>query len=238
MKVTCRCFLQREAGRKHELELAAKRLRVAPHIEARMPDGVRIAIPLLEEALCLRHEWRSPATRTAAGFVIVILTKEYDTALCAIERALSLNASCALALYLGPLANALADRPSGATSQPRLRLGPTNCRTSASSLSTSGTAAGRAHRRLARAPPLGAPERLAAVAAAPRERWEVAAAARERREAAAAARERREVAPAARERREAAAAARERPAVVAPARERPATEAPADARPAAMTAGA
>ena len=79
MNVTCRCFLTlspREAGRKHELELATKRLRVAPHMEARMPDGVRIAIPLLEEALCLRHEWRSPATQTAAGFVIVILTKE------------------------------------------------------------------------------------------------------------------------------------------------------------------
>jgi hypothetical protein len=206
MKVTCRCFLQREAGRKHELELAAKRLRVAPHIEARMPDGVRIAIPLLEEALCLRHEWRSPATRTAAGFVIVILTKEYDTALCAIERALSLNASCALALYLGPLANALADRPSGATSQPRLRLGPTNCRISASSLSTLGMAAGRAHRRLAHAPPLAAPERPAAEAAA-HERREVAAAAHERREVAAAARERREVAAAARERRGVAAAA-------------------------------
>ena len=47
-------------------------------------------------------------------------------ALSAIARALSLNASCAIALYLGALANAFADRPSVATSlaSRALRLSP------------------------------------------------------------------------------------------------------------------
>ena len=126
-------------------------LRALPHMETRMPDGARVAISLLKEAVRLEpdyaaahahlawcHEWcftrggfdeaekRSAlfhagitiASNTddaialaVAGFVTIILTHEHDMALSAIGRALSLNASCATALYLGSMAHAFADRP-------------------------------------------------------------------------------------------------------------------------------
>ena len=38
-----------------------------------------------------------------AAFVITMLSKDHATALSAVERALSLNASCAMALYFGAL---------------------------------------------------------------------------------------------------------------------------------------
>ena len=103
-------------------------LRALPHMETRMPDGARVAIALLEEAVRLDpdyapahahlawcHEWcftrggfeeaeknsalyhagitiasnTDDATALAvAGFVTIILTKEYDLALSAIGRAL------------------------------------------------------------------------------------------------------------------------------------------------------
>jgi adenylate cyclase len=43
--------------------------------------------------------------------VIIVLTKEHELALSAIERALSLNASCATAHYFAALTNAFADKP-------------------------------------------------------------------------------------------------------------------------------
>jgi adenylate cyclase len=130
-------------------------LRAQPHLQTRMPDAARMAIPLSEKALTLdpdygaahahlawRREWcftrsgfdeadKSAAlvhARTAiasdtddaaalavAGWVIIVLTKEHETALSAIERALSVNASCATAHYFAALTNAFADRPKVAT---------------------------------------------------------------------------------------------------------------------------
>ena len=51
------------------------------------------------------------ASLAVAGWVIIVLSKELETALSAVERAISLNASCAMAHYYGALVNAFADRP-------------------------------------------------------------------------------------------------------------------------------
>ena len=61
-----------------------------------------------------------------AGFVMTLLSREHEAALGAIDRALSLNASCATALYLGAQANALAGHPAKAISfaNRALRLSP------------------------------------------------------------------------------------------------------------------
>jgi adenylate cyclase len=115
-----------------------------------MPEGARLAIPLLEEALRLEpdyptahahlawcREWcftrggldeadktealfharkaiasemDDAAGLAVAGWVIMVLTKEHELALSAIERALSLNASCATAHYFAALTNAFADK--------------------------------------------------------------------------------------------------------------------------------
>jgi adenylate cyclase len=125
-------------------------LRSLPHMQARMPEGARLAIPLLEEALRLEpdyptahahlawcREWcftrggldeadktealfharkaiasemDDAAGLAVAGWVIMVLTKEHELALSAIERALSLNASCATAHYFAALTNAFADK--------------------------------------------------------------------------------------------------------------------------------
>jgi TolB-like protein/class 3 adenylate cyclase/cytochrome c-type biogenesis protein CcmH/NrfG len=126
-------------------------LQSLPHMQARMPHGGRIAIPLLEKALELDpdyaaahahlawcHEWcftrggfdeadkkaalihakttiasdtDDAAALAVAGWVTIVLSKEHDMALSAIERALSLNPSCAMAHYYAALTNAFADRP-------------------------------------------------------------------------------------------------------------------------------
>jgi adenylate cyclase len=141
-------------------------LRALPHLQARMPDQGRIAIPFLEQALKLDpdyavarahlawcHEWcftrggldetdRTAAlhhARTAiasgiddaaslaiAGWVIIVLTKEHEMALGVIERALSLNASCATAHYFAGLVNAFADHANAAAfhAHRALRLSP------------------------------------------------------------------------------------------------------------------
>jgi adenylate cyclase len=141
-------------------------LRALPHMETRMPDGARVAIPLLKEAVRLDpdyaaahahlawcHEWcftrggfeeaeknsallhagitiasntDDAAALAVAGFVTIILTKEHDKALSAVGRALSLNASCATALYLGSMAHAFADHPetAAAFAKRALRLSP------------------------------------------------------------------------------------------------------------------
>ena len=141
-------------------------LRALPHMQARMPDEGRRAIPLLEKALELEpdypvahahlawcREWcftrggLNEADRTAAlfharkaiasdiddaaslavaGWVIIVLTKEQELALSAIEHALTLNASCATAHYFAALVNAFADQPDAAAfhAERALRLSP------------------------------------------------------------------------------------------------------------------
>ena len=61
-----------------------------------------------------------------AAFAITILAKDRETALSAVDRALSLNASCATALYIGALVYAFAGRPADATASANraLRLSP------------------------------------------------------------------------------------------------------------------
>ena len=126
-------------------------LRSLPHMQARMPQGARIAIPLLEKALELDpeyaaahshlawcHEWcftrggfdeadkkvalvhaqttiasdtDDAAALAVAGWVTIVLRGEHEMALSAIERALSLNPSCAMAHYYAALTNAFANRP-------------------------------------------------------------------------------------------------------------------------------
>ena len=60
-----------------------------------------------------------------AGLVIVILARDHDVALSAIDRALALNPSCATTLYLGAMVNAFANRAEVFTLADRaLRLSP------------------------------------------------------------------------------------------------------------------
>jgi adenylate cyclase len=61
-----------------------------------------------------------------AGFVITMLSKDYEAGLSASERALALNPSCATALYLGAAINAFSGRPAVAIAQAQrgLRLSP------------------------------------------------------------------------------------------------------------------
>jgi adenylate cyclase len=141
-------------------------LRSLPHMQARMPEGARLAIPLLEEALRLEpdyptahahlawcREWcftrggldeadktealfharkaiasemDDAAGLAVAGWVIIVLTKEHELALSAIERALLLNASCATAHYFAALTNAFANQPVAAAfhANRALRLSP------------------------------------------------------------------------------------------------------------------
>jgi adenylate cyclase len=122
-------------------------LRALPYIAAQMPEDIKSAMPLLQEALrlqpdypiahaliawcyelrfaragldeddktaALRHAQAALASGTddaialaVAGFVTFLMGKDHDAALSAIDRALSLNPSCATALYLGAQSNAL-----------------------------------------------------------------------------------------------------------------------------------
>jgi len=55
-----------------------------------------------------------------------MLSKDHQTALSAVERALSLNASCATALFIGAAVYAFAGRPAAAVASANraLRLSP------------------------------------------------------------------------------------------------------------------
>ena len=66
------------------------------------------------------------ASLAVAGWVIIVLSKEHETALSAVERAISLNASSAMAHYYGALVNAFADRPEAVVfyANRALRLSP------------------------------------------------------------------------------------------------------------------
>jgi adenylate cyclase len=61
-----------------------------------------------------------------AAFAITMLSKDHEAALSAVERALSLNASCAAALYVGALTCAFVGHPAAAASHANraLRLSP------------------------------------------------------------------------------------------------------------------
>ena len=125
-------------------------LQAMPHLQARMPEGGRAAIPLLQRAIDIEphypaaeahlawcHEWcftrggmndthreaalihaRSAigsdiddaASLAIAGWVIIVLTKERESAIAAIGRALALNPSCATAHYFAALAHSWAGR--------------------------------------------------------------------------------------------------------------------------------
>lgn len=66
------------------------------------------------------------AALAVAGWVTIVLSKEHELALGAIERALSLNPSCAMAHYYAVLTNAFANRPKAVAlhAKPALRLSP------------------------------------------------------------------------------------------------------------------
>ena len=61
-----------------------------------------------------------------AAFAITMLSKDHATALSAVDRALSLNASCAMALYFGAYIHAISGKPATATTHANraLRLSP------------------------------------------------------------------------------------------------------------------
>jgi hypothetical protein len=52
-----------------------------------------------------------------AGFVTTMLSQDHEAGVSAIERALTLNPSCATALYLGAITHAFAGHPAAATAQ-------------------------------------------------------------------------------------------------------------------------
>jgi adenylate cyclase len=81
---------------------------------------------LLHARAAIASDIDDAAALAVAGWVIIVLTKEHDMALNAIERALSLNASCATAHYFAALVNAFADRPAVAAlhADRALRLSP------------------------------------------------------------------------------------------------------------------
>jgi TolB-like protein/class 3 adenylate cyclase len=81
---------------------------------------------LLHARAAIASDIDDAAALAIAGWVIIVLTKEHDMALSAIERALSLNASCATAHYFAALVNAFADRSAVAAihANRALRLSP------------------------------------------------------------------------------------------------------------------
>ena len=84
------------------------------------PQRSRTLVARLPAMPTTRRRWRSPDGSSSC------LSKEHETALNAIERAISLNASCAMAHYYGALVNAFADRPKAALfhANRALRLSP------------------------------------------------------------------------------------------------------------------
>jgi tetratricopeptide (TPR) repeat protein len=66
------------------------------------------------------------ASLAFARWITIVLSKDHETALSAIDRAVSLNHSCAMAHYYGALVNAFADRPQAAAihANRALRLSP------------------------------------------------------------------------------------------------------------------
>ncbi len=81
----------------------------------------------IEHARAVISSGTDDATALAiAGFAIFMLGKDHEAGLTAVERALSLNASCATALYFGSIIHAFAGHAAEATSSANraLRLSP------------------------------------------------------------------------------------------------------------------
>ena len=83
-------------------------------------------LALIHARAAIASEIDDAAALAVAGWVIIVLTKEHEMALSAIERALTLNASCATAHYFAALVNAFADRRAAAAHHAyvALRLSP------------------------------------------------------------------------------------------------------------------
>jgi adenylate cyclase len=81
----------------------------------------------IEHARAVIASGADDATALAiAAFAITMLSKDHATALSAVDRALSLNASCAMALYFGAYIHAISGKPATATTHANraLRLSP------------------------------------------------------------------------------------------------------------------
>src|SRR5258708_5515893 len=81
----------------------------------------------IEHARAVIASGADDATALAiAGFAIAMLSKDHTTALSAVDRALSLNASYAMALYFGAYIHAVSGKPATATTHANraLRLSP------------------------------------------------------------------------------------------------------------------
>jgi adenylate cyclase len=83
-------------------------------------------LALIHARAAIASEIDDAAALAVAGWVIIVLTNEHEMALSAIERALTLNASCATAHYFAALVNAFADRRAAAANHAfvALRLSP------------------------------------------------------------------------------------------------------------------
>ena len=89
-------------------------------------DGADRTVALAHARRALASDADEAASLAVAGWVTIVLSKDHATALSAIERAISLNPSCAMAHYYGALVNAFADRPKAVAihANRALRLSP------------------------------------------------------------------------------------------------------------------
>jgi tetratricopeptide (TPR) repeat protein len=81
---------------------------------------------LLHARTAIASDTDDAAALAVAGWVVIVLTKERDLAIAAIEHALSLNPSCATAHYFAALVNSFAQNPTAAAfhAEQALRLSP------------------------------------------------------------------------------------------------------------------
>ncbi len=89
-------------------------------------DEADRTVALAHARRALASDADDAASLAVAGWVTIVLSKDHATALSAIERAISLNPSCAMAHYYGALVNAFADRPKAVAihANRALRLSP------------------------------------------------------------------------------------------------------------------
>jgi tetratricopeptide (TPR) repeat protein len=89
-------------------------------------DEVDRAAAIQHARVAITSGTDDPTALAVAAFVIIAVSKDQETALNTIERALSLNASCAVALYFGALVYAFSGDSSAAVAHAdrALRLSP------------------------------------------------------------------------------------------------------------------